>query len=72
MQYKTELPKNYYRYSAVLLISLLITNLFRLSIVWNMILSTVILIIYMFENKNYVINNYKKIKEKFNNKKSVE
>ena len=72
MQYATELPKDYYRYSAVLLISLLITNLFRLSIVWNMILSSVILIIYMFENKNYVINNYKKIKEKFNNKKSVE
>ena len=72
MQYATELPKDYYRYSGVLLISLLITNLFRLSIVWNMILSSVILIIYMFENKNYVINNYKKIKEKFNNKKSVE
>lgn len=65
LQYSTKLPKTYYRYSAVILVSLAITNLLKLNIIFNIILSIIILIIYMIENKNYVINNYKKIKDRF-------
>lgn len=66
IQYLTKLPKIYYKYSAVLLILLVITNLLKLNIILDIILSIIILIIYMIENKNYVINNYKKIKDRFN------